>query len=103
FGIEQTEQGSLVILLGFRSVRARSGFGATRTVDGRAVSTIDDFGQFFDTRVLVVDPIRREILATHDVDDWIISPVGRGLFWAIAPGGEHGSGSVRIGRVRFEK
>jgi hypothetical protein len=88
--ITPLEGGLLLVGLMYPDPRSAEAVGAPRQIDGMTVKSIDDWGRYVNTRVFVLDPVRRQLVATADEDTWIAAPIGGGLFWGIRPGGDGG-------------
>jgi hypothetical protein len=98
--IEETADGLLVLVMAFRGSRYREAFGDPRDVDGRPNLPILNWGRYMDSRIFVLDPSSRRIVATMDTETFVYVSLGEGLFWGIRPDGEQGTVAVLRIRVR---
>jgi hypothetical protein len=90
FVVEPLADGLVLIGMTYPDPRSHEAVGPPRTVDGVTVTSIDDWGRYVNTRFYVLDPLRRELVATADEDAWVAASLGGGLFWGIRPGGDGG-------------
>lgn len=88
--IEPLPDGTLLVGLVFRDARHLDALGPPKVVDGREVRVVENYGRFFDTRLLVLDPRDRTLVTVDDVDEYVIGNLGGGRFWAISAEGENG-------------
>lgn len=90
FTIDPLDSGLLLVGLAYADPRSAEGSGARIQVDGEESRRVDDWGRFLNTRLIVLDPTRRSVVAIADEDVWIAGSLGGGLLWGIRPGAEGG-------------
>lgn len=88
--IDAFENGFLLVALTYPDPRSAAGLGAQIQVDGQQSRRVDDWGRFLNTRLILLDPKRREVVAVADEDIWIAGSLGRGLLWGIRPSSDGG-------------
>lgn len=101
FTIDPLENGLLLVGVAYADPRSAEGLGARLQVDGQQTRRVDDWGRFLNTRLMVLDPTRREVLSITDEDTWIAGSLGGGLLWGIRPGGD--GGRVVVVRATFQR
>ncbi len=99
FGIDVDSLGHVWLALGYPDSHQSDALGDEITVDGLKRRRVNDYGRYFDTQMIVLDPSTGRILASRVVDDMVLGSVAPGRFRAIAPGGI--SGVQRILSVRL--
>ena len=98
--IEETPDGKLVVVMGYRSSRYREAFGPARVMDGRLNPTVQNWGRYMAVRVFVLDPSSRTLITTVDSESFVYVSLGDSLYWGIKPQGEQGTVAVFRLRVR---
>lgn len=90
FTIEQIDSRFLLVGMIQADPRSAEALGAPRLVDGMRVTTVDDWGRYVNTRFLLLDTQRRELVAAMEEDGYIAGSLGDRMYWGIRPGGDGG-------------
>lgn len=101
FTIEEISPDVLLISIAYREDRYQESYGRTKVVDERSIRQVDDYGRFFSTRVFALDVRSRSLLASEELDAFIVGSLGDGLYWTVAPGGD--GGRIELVRLRLDR